>query len=246
MPKAKLLSFRDLPIFIITTKPYTDLTERRRKAMERLMHGLKVKNWQFIESLYVPKEPIFGCAFGHTLAVEKALAAKHSAFIILEDDVTLLDLDDHLHYYVPEDADAFYLGMSVGGTSFISNENEHHWGGVYYKESIAGTVRIYNMLSTHAVVVLNDKFARNYLRCATEACSRGLPVDTMLALTHRHYNVYGLMEPAFYQSDILGGQAKYTDRFYGIEIQSEEELPDYRLTSCSARSFALDMAAYLK
>ncbi len=244
---SRIFSVRDVPVFIITTKPYTETTKKRRKSIERLMQAKQIKNYSFVESLYVPKEPVFGCAFGHALAVEKALAAGHDKFVVLEDDVTIQDLNDNLHYYIPKDADAFYLGMSVGGTSFISNKNEHHWGGVYYREMPeGGIVRIYNMLSTHAVAILSDAFARNYLRCATEACSRGVPVDTILALTHRHYNVYGLMDPIFYQSENLGGQAKYTNTFYGIEIQSEEELPDYRLTSCSARSFALDMAAYLK
>ena len=73
-------------------------------------------------------------------------------FIILEDDATPINFKPEIE--IPDDADAFYLGISSWGRM-----NGHSGPFVQYQEDVDGELlRVYNMLGTHAILYLTPEF----------------------------------------------------------------------------------------
>lgn len=93
---------------------------------------------------------------------------------------------------VPKDADAVYLGISEWSLSPVNTYGTRKT--MRYSEYSRDIVRVYNMLSAHAVLVLSDAW-KNAL------CKSKEPIDEM---TYR--NIYALREPIYYQDPSKNGQ----------------------------------------
>lgn len=242
--KKRRLNLASIPIYIITTNCDTPKAARRRVAMNENLLNLGSTSFRFVQSVYTPTDPLFGCSYGHYLAIEQALSRQPFApFLILEDD-SLPVKRGKVNITIPKESDAVYLGISSAGAALSGCEYKHVWQGNFYSATdTRNIVRLYNMLSLHAVLVTSERYARNYQRCCVEACVRGEPVDVFTALTHRHYDVYGFRDPFFYQAESLGGQEKATvGPLEGIEVAHTNELPGVALSACQPASVALDMA----
>ena len=73
-------------------------------------------------------------------------------------------------------------------------------------------VRIYNMLSTHAILFMTRAWAQNCLECVRQAPDSDLPGswDIPIARSMANYKVYALKKPLFYQDAKMGGQEEPT------------------------------------
>ena len=126
---------------------------------------------------------------------------KFKPFIILEDDISIFNWENNI--IIPENSDLVYLGASRAGMY-----KEKHCYNVFTSEveNFPNLLRIYNMCSTHAILVCNIKGAMLIQKCVTEDYYKKRGWDMSLAHMQPHYNVYALKKPIFYQDIEYGGQ----------------------------------------
>lgn len=223
--KPKFTKVHKMPTYIVTpgydslsiaASAQGDKWNKRRSSVRSVLHRRGFTDYEFVYGVSGPT-PIAACAMSHAIAVSKALERKpFRPFLLLEDDVvderqvsTLIEM--------PDDADAFYLGISTAGVDVNPSPEApyiHKLNGTYASlprdDENIDFLQVYNMLSAHAVIIASERFARNWLICVTECLSRQIPFDIFVALTHAYFNVYALKRPLFYQSAELGGQERHT------------------------------------
>jgi hypothetical protein len=130
----------------------------------------------------------------------KALNQLPAPFIVLEDDADPKYFKPEID--VPEDADAVYLGNSQWGL-----QSSH--AGFYLKftkvKGSSDVVRIYNMLSSHAILYLTNDYV-NMCKRTTKYCAEvyAMPMDVPFAMIQRFFNVYAFNKPMFIQKDYAG------------------------------------------
>ena len=127
-----------------------------------------------------------------------ALSQIRAPFIIMEDDCDPLYFKSVVE--VPEDADAIYLGNSPWGRM-----NSHHGFFLQYSkvEGYDEVYRIYNMLSSHAILYLSDSYV-DICKRTTYHCgyvSMSVPMDVPFADIQKWYNVYAMDKPHFVQKE---------------------------------------------
>jgi GR25 family glycosyltransferase involved in LPS biosynthesis len=135
--------------------------------------------------------------------------------LICEDDVLINPLFDYSkEIEIPDDADALYLGISKHGyTAYINPYNNpkgmpydnHRDRSAHPTKIVAKRIshdlyRIYNMLSAHAVLIINPDYKR-FLNNAIEiAILNNGHQDVVRASTMPYWKVYALDMPLFFQS----------------------------------------------
>lgn len=101
-------------------------------------------------------------------------------------------------------------------------------------------IRIFNMLTAHACLVLSLPWALDWLRCATEGAVRGCGFDVLIAYTIKRYLVCAQPKPWFYQAEIIGGKEFETRRVLsGIPVLSTADVPDPKLECTSLQIASL-------
>ena len=146
-------------------------------------------------------------AMGHCRMVDIGLRNQSTKifqpFAILEDDVSFSQNYSNM-IIVPDNADAVYIGISPCGI-------DPKIDGSYTVDIIADDiddkiVRIYNMLSTHAIIICSPSYAAAYQRCMMESFCNKIAWDTYTARIQPYYNVYALKNPILYQDPLYNGQ----------------------------------------
>lgn len=139
----------------------------------------------------------------------KALSQIPAPFIVLEDDADPVNFEALID--VPDDAHALYLGNSQWG--YMQSHS-----GFYLKykpvKNMPHLVKIYNMLSSHAILYLDDEYVRMCQR-TTKYCAEEypMPMDVPFAMIQRFFNIYALDKPMFIQKDYeekMSAAPKYT------------------------------------
>ena len=168
----------------------------------RLESDLKNAGFQNVrQSPGVPhKVKVVGVAKAHITALEMALSECDGPFIILEDDVRIDDFQRKLT--VPDGAHAIYLGLSMWGLKHGKGQL-----GISGKRDNSGLYRMYNMLAAHAILYLDQDYARFIKDSIPIFLDMGTNQDKMRAETMKYWNVYATRNPVFYQS---GKYEKYT------------------------------------
>ncbi|KAJ5762463.1 uncharacterized protein N7511_005845 [Penicillium nucicola] len=234
------LDLLKIPIHVLTARTDAEKFRARRDHIASSLESTGFQDFRFAYGIYRPEDPIYACAYGHAMLIEKALQRRpFIPFLILEDDAVHLGLDTTIS--IPNDADALYVSVSRYGAELWGTEYRRGSSPVYFSNTtIPNIARVYNMLSTHAVVVLSERFASNLLRCAVEASTRSCHLDLLVALTQKSYNVFAQHEPLFFQGEHLGGNEAATRRnLGGTHVQNQSYIPSY-LTR--PRSVSSDMA----
>lgn len=119
---------------------------------------------------------------------------------------------------VPDDADILYVGLSMRS---MDNKKDHSAN--YYKIVNDDTVRIYNMLSTHGIMVCSASGALAIQKAVIETYYKCMPYDICLAYLQPYYNVYALKSPLVYQDSTYGGAEKLTK--FSITSNSDNPIP---------------------
>jgi hypothetical protein len=143
--------------------------------------------------------------FGMIDVVKRRLEGEDfKPFILMEDDCSATEWFGHTIEF-PEDADAVYLGVSRYGLPPHVDQGILH---IEYK-SVPGyddTVRLYNMLSLHAVLFRTRRWAENCLRGYEQMSLRPMPdYDIPPCRSMPLFNVYTPRKPLFYQDSRVGG-----------------------------------------
>lgn len=134
-----------------------------------------------------------------------ALKQHETPFLLLEDDVVIVDLEASIE--VPDDADALYLGTS--NWALQGSKSTQHL--VYKKSEIDGIYSIKNMLSAHAILFIDENFKLEVIRNLEENL-KGEPVisDIVLAKMQSKAKIYCRDIPMFVQGEYEGSLSDAT------------------------------------
>lgn len=133
-------------------------------------------------------------------------------FIVVEDDVIKTKkFKDEID--IPDDADLLYVGISAWG--LIGDKGKK--GGLFLTQHDDKFVRVYNMLSTHGIMVCSAAGLLAMQKCMMECFINNVPFDIPLASQHPFYNVYACKKPMLYQLGRIGGKEDGTKVTIGDE-----------------------------
>jgi len=184
------LKLTDIPVVYINLDEATEKGERVQKSLEEL-------GFKNIIRFSAHKETIGkkGCAISHVYALEEV----EPPFLLIEDDCLPKEFVDEIEF--PDDADAVYLGISSWGRM-----NSHSGPFVQYGEveEHPHLLRIYNMLSTHAILYLNSDYIDLCRRIAYQSYLIADHLDIGFAEVQRYYDIYAYDNPLFYQTSSNG------------------------------------------
>jgi hypothetical protein len=202
------LKLTELPVVYINL----DDQPLRRELMEENLNKLGFKNIIRVSAF---KDPIGkrGCAYSHALALEEV----DSPFIVLEDDCLPLNFVDEIE--IPDEADAVYLGISSWGRMNSHSGPCVQWDKV---EGYDDLVRIYNMVSAHAILYINPDYVDLCKRIAYHGYLISDHHDIGFADVQKYYDVYAFDEPMFYQTSSNGTDGKLTD-YPSVEFMSPDQ-----------------------
>jgi hypothetical protein len=125
-------------------------------------------------------------------------------FVILEDDVKKFD-EFPLEIEIPNDTDILYIGLSLCGM------NKSKWCHTVCSKSINDNIiRVYNMLSTHGIIVCSIRGLLTLQKCLFEDYFKNNPWDISIAYSQPYLNAYALKKPLVYQYGKIGGEEKAT------------------------------------
>ena len=161
-------------------------------AMKALILDCGFKNTIRVEAEYTPNS-LAGCSLSHYNALNEI----DPPFIVFEDDCVVKNFNPNIE--IPDDADAVYLGISSWGRM-----NSHSGPFVQYEEVSNGLLRIYNMLSAHAILYLNHEYISLCKKISQQAYEIADHQDIGFAEIQRYYNVYSFDDPMFYQTSSNG------------------------------------------
>ena len=191
------LDLRTIPAIYINLKK--DI--KKDFEMKRLMVDFGFKNVIRVEGNFTPDRPLAGCSLSHYNALHEV----DPPFIIFEDDCVIKNNTPEIS--IPDDADAFYLGISSWGRM-----NSHSGPCVQYeyhfKEVDINLLRVYNMLSTHAILYLNPEYISVCKKIAYHHHEIIEHVDIGFTDVQKYYNVYAFNQPLFYQTSSNGTDQK--------------------------------------
>lgn len=174
----------------------------KRELMESLTQRLKFKEVHRFEGIKGTDSRSHdsaaaeGCAASHLSILEN----NKPPFIILEDDAVEKLFRPQIE--VPDNADILYLGNSSWGRfdgrsgPFVHLEK--------LKNPYEGMLRIYNMLSTHAMLFVTQEAVDMFIKIALHFSQVANHLDMGYAEIHKYFNIYAFDDPMFFQSSSSG------------------------------------------
>lgn len=190
---------REIPFFYINL----DDAKERDQKMKKILGDLEIKNFKRINATRHSVGQA-GTARSMLEAIETAInpivSPLGTPFVVIEDDIEVKRWDPIVE--IPENADAFYLGISGWGRM-----NGHSGPFVQWENVHPGMLQVYNMLGGHAIMYLRQR----YIDLARRVCLHAGYViedhpDIGFAEIQRWHNVYAYDDPYFYQTSSGGNQ----------------------------------------
>ena len=183
------LELKDIPAIYINLEKDVDKNE----SMKTMLNDCGFKNIIRVDAEYTPDNPLAGCSLSHYNALHEI----DPPFIVFEDDCKVKNFSSSIN--IPDDADAVYLGISSWGRM-----NSHSGPFVQCENLRGGLLRIYNMLSAHCVLYLDEEYTSLCRRISYNSYETAQHQDIGFAEIQRYYNVYAFDEPLFYQTSSNG------------------------------------------
>ena len=189
----------------------------RNNDMKKLFKTCGFESHYRIDAEYTPNS-LAGCSLSHYNALNEV----EPPFILFEDDCVIKNFKPIIE--IPDDADAVYLGISSWGRM-----NSHSGPFVQYEDLGDGLLRIYNMLSAHAILYLNQEYVSLCSRISEQATSIADHQDIGFAEIQRYFNVYAFDDPMFYQTSSNGTNQPLTS--YPTQELIQPNIPFWKPTS---------------
>jgi hypothetical protein len=127
----------------------------------------------------------------------KAMQMFAPPFIILEDDVGVIEDNFKSDIEIPADADCVYLGSSVWGM----NEGQSVCWGTKKQTIDANYCKVEDMLGIHAILYLNQDYVQHTIQNLLKCNRLEQYCDECIALDMKNHNVYCTNYPMFFQDD---------------------------------------------
>jgi len=210
------LDLREIPFYYVNLERQPE----RKERMDDLLTRMEIKNFHRIVAIDSELANVNGFA-ACAQTVANILSVLHERpFVLLEDDIEVKQWDPIIE--IPDDADAFYLGISGWGRM-----NGHSGPCVQYERVNDKILRIRNMLSGHAILYITEE----WVKMAQRACHFGgyeieSYYDVQVAEIMRFFNVYAFDDPYFYQTSSDGNeQVTYTTLSKQQSIEIVQPIP---------------------
>ena len=187
------LDLREIPFYYINLDDAVERKERTESQLKEL--GIK-------RIIRVPAIRHSYGAAGTPRSMLRALEIAHNGkpFVLMEDDVAVKRWEPVID--IPDESDAFYLGISGWGRM-----NSHSGPFVQWERVSDEVLRVYNMLSGHAIMYISDAYIDLAKRISYHAgYNIEDHVDIGFAEVQRWHNVYAFDDPYFYQTSSGGNQ----------------------------------------
>lgn len=209
---------KDVPIYYINLPEHQ---ERNDLFLKRMIDaGFDIEKIIRVEGIRkegIPNDNVFvGCFHSQLKTLKMALAGSFP-FMILEDDTAINKIPQTIE--IPDTSDALYVGISAWG--FIPSQEGTLSGinRIITDRFNNDVVRIFNMLSSHAILYVNLEYVENLISdlesnlsgIQQKSISTGtglkyhggnlLPCDVIMANRQYVGEVYALRNPIFYQDD---------------------------------------------
>jgi len=189
------LDLREIPAVYINL----DQDVEKNESIKSMLDQCGFKHTIRVAGKYTPDRPLAGCSMSHY----NALSEVDPPFIVFEDDCKVKTFSPTIE--IPDDSDAIYLGISSWGRM------NSHSGPFVQSENIGfGMVRIYNMLSAHSVLYLDEEYTSLCRRISYNSYETAQHQDIGFAEIQRYYNVYAFNDPLFYQTSSNGTDDQLT------------------------------------
>ena len=189
------LDLREIPAVYINLERDVD----RNENMISTLNECGFKNVIRLNGELFPDKPLAGCSLSH----HNALCEIDPPFIVFEDDCRVKNFRPNIE--IPDDSDAVHLGISSWGRM-----NSHSGPCVQCENIGLGLVRIYNMLSAHAILYINQEFISMCSRIAYQAYEIADYQDVGFAEIQKYFNVYAFNDPMFFQTSSNGTDKELT------------------------------------
>jgi hypothetical protein len=139
-----------------------------------------------------------------------------SPILLIEDDVEpFIELNSETEIDFPENTDAFYIGFSKSGGSKTINSHE---GWSQYRKISDKHIRIFNMLTTHAIIYNSKQYKERVCSELIKLLNKPLyHSDVIISRVQPEYNIYGYRYPLFYQS-VEWGNVQHTEDYTRFNI----------------------------
>lgn len=166
----------------------------RRTAVSSLCDQLELP-YRIVDAIRCSPGRI-GCGLSHLKVLR---STSPLPLLVLEDDVGVSEAYSPL-ITVPDDTDAIWLGASTYGAVSLT-DYVGFTDSLLLDEAEHGLLRAHNLLTTHAILYLTDRFRKAAIDAITE-CIADLDwdPDRGLARIQSDYNVYAVREPPFFQA----------------------------------------------
>jgi len=186
-------------ILVICICPdHNEKYHKRRIHMEKLLNKLEFKNVVHYKS---SSEKYPYCLNNANIDI---FSKYKPPFLLLEDDIKeTQDIPNELE--IPDNTDAFYLGLSSGGGHPTNNYDEGNSKFEYINNNL---FKVKNMLTTHAILYVNPTYishVRNQLITKPTYYN-----DVIISQIQNKFNVYCHNESYFYQWKELDGHENAT------------------------------------
>jgi len=192
-----IIKLREIPVIYICPD-HNDNYHKRKLHMDKLLNKLEFKNIIHYKS-GTEKYPY--CLNNATIE----LFSKYKApFLLLEDDIEVTHTIPEI-LEIPDNTDAFYLGLSSGGGHIQNNYDDGDSKFEYVNNNL---YKVKNMLSAHAVLYITPKYiltVRNMLITKPEYYN-----DVIISQIQNKFNIYCHNESYFYQSIHYDGHENAT------------------------------------
>ena len=184
----------DLKYYVLT------MDENDPRA-NHIRNQLNDYDFEFVTPLVCKNKQKSGSS-GHMRIVYQAIQ-NFKPFVILEDDVSFLYSKKQID--IPSNTDWLYLGISSCAYDSKYEKWQPH-NQLFIDDVDDSVVKIYNMLSTHAIMIYSLKGALLYYSMMLEnVLTNAIAWDISLTRMQPYINCYALREPMFYQDEKFGG-----------------------------------------
>lgn len=203
-----IIDFNKIKIYYLTT----GTSPEKEKHLEEIFKNFNLKKVSVNKYLRKGKEQ--SACIGINKIIDFGLREQKvnegfSPFAIIEDDVSIYDeIPNQIE--IPDDTDFLYIGICKKG--LIINKNRGLKNNVYADDIDNNLVRVYNMLSTHGMIICSAAAAATYQRSNMENYYNVDTWDHYLCKLQPYYNFYALKKPIVYQDEKYGGQ-EYVTKF---------------------------------
>jgi GR25 family glycosyltransferase involved in LPS biosynthesis len=202
-----IISFSNLQTCVISLKRDIE----KRDSTTKYLKSCGINNISFFDA--IERNPgRTGLAMSFKKILSKNIEKIHP-ILICEDDIIKNSQSNISSIEIPDDADALYLGITKHGyTPYINPYNDpygasysnHRDRSLHPSKIVAKKInddlyRIYNMLSAHAIVMINPEYTKFLSNAIDIAILNGGHQDIVRASTMAYWNIYALDIPLFHQ-----------------------------------------------